>query len=140
QIITAIVGNGSNGGSGDGGPGPMAMLALPKDMALGSDGALYVSDARAQVRRLGSPLPKLPDGSFTVPSADGSEAYLFDKSGRHQQTLDTHTAKPFLTFSYDARGRLSQIADADGNTTRVERDGAGQANAIVGPFGDRTQL
>jgi len=51
----------------------------------------------------------------------------------------THTGATLYEFSY-ASGRLSQLTNVNGNTTRVERDGAGQPTAIVAPFGQRTAL
>ncbi|MBK8023153.1 MAG: hypothetical protein IPK19_17440 [Chloroflexi bacterium] len=43
-IITTVAGNGIPGFGGDGGPSTAARLNLPADVAVGADGALYISD------------------------------------------------------------------------------------------------
>ena len=46
-------------------------------------------------------------------------------------------------FGYDASGRLASITEKTGgtdNVTTIEHDAAGNPSAIVGPFGQRTEL
>jgi serine/threonine protein kinase len=51
-IITSIAGKGNGPGyDGDGGQGVRAMLAFPRDVALGSDGSLYITEV-PRIRRL----------------------------------------------------------------------------------------
>jgi YD repeat-containing protein len=50
------------------------------------------------------------------------------------------TKRVLLSFTYDTRGRLTEVADADSNVTRLERNGSGDLTAIVGPFGQRTTV
>jgi len=45
-----------------------------------------------------------------------------------------------VRFGFDAEGNLTSVADADGNTGVVERDGAGRVVATVSPTGLRTEL
>ncbi|MDP1696697.1 MAG: RHS repeat-associated core domain-containing protein [Xanthomonadaceae bacterium] len=50
------------------------------------------------------------------------------------------TGQTELTFARDSEGRLLSVTDADGNVTRIERDGNGQPTAIIAPHGQRTAL
>jgi len=52
-VITTVAGDGTCGFSGDGGPGAAAQLRFPRDVSVGSDGALYIADTdNCRVRRL----------------------------------------------------------------------------------------
>ncbi|MCB0088890.1 MAG: hypothetical protein KDE54_13330, partial [Caldilineaceae bacterium] len=73
-------------------------------------------------------------------SRDGREIYVFDLTGRHLRTHNARTGAVTLTFGYDNAQRLITLTDYDGNVTTIERDGSGAPTAIVGPFGQRTQL
>jgi trimeric autotransporter adhesin len=50
-IITTVVGNGTRGYSGDGGPATVAKLSQPKGVALDSVGNLYIADSDNHVLR-----------------------------------------------------------------------------------------
>ncbi|MCH8900927.1 MAG: hypothetical protein IIC88_01350 [Chloroflexi bacterium] len=51
--ITTVAGTGACGFSGDGGPATQATLFFPRDVAVGTDGALYIADAaNCRVRRV----------------------------------------------------------------------------------------
>ena len=54
-IITTVAGNGPRGFSGDGGPATKAQLNLPRGIAIGSDGCLYIADTiNHRIRRVGT--------------------------------------------------------------------------------------
>jgi len=138
--ITTVAGNGQAGFSGDGGPAAAARLNNPSGVAVGADGSLLIADSQNnRIRRvaLGS---GAGIASLFVPSADGTEVYEFDTSGRHLRTLDALTGGHLYTFSYDTDGRLISVTDGSGNLTRIERNGVGDPTAIVSPDGQRTEL
>jgi RHS repeat-associated protein len=91
-------------------------------------------------RALSPSLPSFSDGSLVFASHDGSEAYVFDRYGRHQQTWDTAQNIAKLTFGYDAEGRLASVTDRHGLVTSIERDPLGSPRALVAPYGQRTEL
>ncbi|MFP2907665.1 RHS repeat-associated core domain-containing protein [Pyxidicoccus sp. 3LFB2] len=139
-LITHLAGSGYYGFGGDGGPAPAASFAFAQGLALSPDGNLYIADTNnRRIRRLAAYLPGVAS-EFVVPSEDGSEVYLFDGRGQHLRTLDALTQVTKLTFGYDAAGRLTQVTDADGLVTRVERNAAGRPTAVVAPHGQRTAL
>jgi RHS repeat-associated protein len=43
-------------------------------------------------------------------------------------------------FTYNSNNQLTQITDRAGNVTTIQRDGSGNATAIVGPYGHTTAL
>ena len=119
-------------------------------MALTSDGSLFIVrgtgtgiatppmfiiPGRSSLRGIIAPV-----SSQIIPSEDGSEVYAFDPAGRHLQTLDSLTGATKWAFGYDANSLVVTMADAAGQVTQIERNGAGQATAIVGPHGQRTSL
>jgi RHS repeat-associated protein len=92
------------------------------------DGSSYVGKARV-----------FAGPSYMVPSEDGSEVYFFDLTGRHTQTKTGVKGTVKHTMTYVA-GKLSTIADAFSNITRINYNGAGRPVSIVGPFGSTTTL
>ena len=125
---------------GEGGP-PARLYFGSKQTAVGPDGSLYVSGGEGEgvVLKIHSPLKGLDFGDFIVPSQDGSELYVFNAAGRHDRTLNANTNSIIYQFYYDSEGRLIKADDAYGNQTLIERNGSAPT-AIIGPFGQRTQL
>jgi RHS repeat-associated protein len=139
-LIANMAGTGYAGFGGDEGPAPAASFAFAEGVALSPDGNLYIADtSNRRIRRLAAYLPGIA-AEFIVPSEDGSEVYLFDGRGQHVRTMDALTQATKLTFGYDAEGRLTQVTDADGLVTHVERNTAGRPTAVVAPHGQRTVL
>ena len=75
-----------------------------------------------------------------VGSSDGTEAYIFDSAGRHQQTIDALTGSVRRQFGYDGNGRLLTVVDGDGNTLTLQRDVSGNLTGIDAPFGQHTTV
>jgi RHS repeat-associated protein len=120
-------------------------------MAISPDGSLYVTErchaftspgrettapdvGYLRARRLD------PAAERVLSSPDGALYYLFDARGRHLETRNASTNGLVYSFDYDSSGRLQAIADSDGNTTTIMRDGSGGPSAIVAPFGQQTTL
>ena len=76
---------------------------------------------------------------YLVTSDDGTEAYVFDLTGRHLETRSTISGKAVLTFSYVQDFELDTITDAFRNVTRVVRINPTQLH-IVAPRGQVTTL
>jgi sugar lactone lactonase YvrE len=67
-IITTIVGNGTNGNSGDGGPATAAAISYPVSLAVDASGHLYIGDQGAlRIRRV-----DLTTGVITTFAGNGS--------------------------------------------------------------------
>ena len=147
-IITTVAGNGTFGFSGDSGPATQAELSAVKDVAVEQDGSFYVADFQnGRVRKVTPTLPGYAD-NFVIAAEDGSEIYIFDRSGRHLRTLNALTGTIRYEFSYDGAGLLTKVTevvndvvtDPNNAVTTIERDADGNATGIVGPFGQRTVL
>ena len=122
------------------GPAATSIFLEPIEaMAVAPDGSFYLATPES-VFRQSKALPSFTGGQITIPSQDGKEMYVFDSSGRHLRTIDPLTRAALYTFDYDANGLLTSIHDVDGKLTRIERGAAGNPTALVGPFGQRTEL
>lgn len=148
-FVRPVAGSGGVGTGGDQGPATAAQLYNSNYLALGPDDGLYLASVGTgffgeltygRIRRVSSSLPGLSFTGFLIPSADGSEIYRFDGSGRHLRTLHALTGAPLYEFGYDGGGRLITITDGDGNIITIERNSSGSPTAIVGPYGQRTTL
>jgi RHS repeat-associated protein len=138
-VIVTVAGNGSLTFSGDGGLATQAGFGSVEGLSVGLDGGLYVADVTAnRIRRIGPRLGRDDDGSVAIASEDG-ERHVFDDAGRHLRSEDGVSGALRHRLVYEA-GRLSGIEDADGDVTRIERDGSGRPLAIVAPGGRRTAL
>ena len=109
-------------------------------IGIDGDGGVTFADGRYLIRKVSPPLPGFDAEGLALPSTDGLEVYEFDRLGRHLRTRDGLTGVVTKTFEYDAARQLVGVVDAYGNRTRIERDGAGTATAIVAPGGQRTGL
>jgi RHS repeat-associated protein len=139
-IINTVAGNGTGGAAGDGGPATQGQLLIPRGVAVGPDGSLFIGDSNNnRVRKVSSPLAGFAITDILVPAEDASEVYHFDASGRHLGTLDPRTGAALYTFAYDAAGRLTTVTDVAANVTTIQRT-AGNPTGVVGPFGQHTTL
>ena len=150
-MVVTVAGAGGAQCSGDGGPARDARFLSPDGIVIGSDRALYVSDTGGcdTVRKIASPLPAVGLGGYAVPSADGSELYVFNEVGRHEKTLDAWSGQIRLRFEYtDYAGaklltgiaELGAASDAVGFVTTIDRDADGRPLGIRGAAGQGVSL
>lgn len=110
---------------------------------LAPDGGVLVptgANSPGRLYRVAGEVTTVTPGTIQLPSADGSEVYVFDASGRHRRTVDALLGHTLFAFSYDAAGQLVGIRDRDGLDTLIEREASGQPRGMVAPFGQRTTL
>ena len=150
--ISTYAGNpppGATGFSGDGGSAAAAEFSFTSDifagvvsqLAVAPDGRLTIADTgNDRVRQIMEPLPGFAAGERLVASGDGSDLFVFSSSGRHLRTLDAVTSDTTYTFGYDGAGRLTTIADLDGQVTKIQRLADGTPTAIVAAGGQQTTL
>jgi RHS repeat-associated protein len=140
-VITTAAGTGTAGTSPEGGAATESRLRMPRGVALGPDGGLYVADfGNHRVRRIAPAFPGFSGDETGVAGEDGREIYVFDAAGRHLRTQTATTGDTIHLFGYDAAGRLATVTDGDGRVTTLERDAAGRMLAVTGPDGVRTAM
>ena len=141
-IIETIAGGRDDGPSGAEVPGSAATgveLDSVGAVTTAPDGSVYLTWSQG-VLRLSPALGGLEEGETLIPDAGGRQVFVFDPDGRHLRTVDALTGVALYTFRYDGAGLLVEVEDLDGQVTRIERSGSGDATAVVGPFGQRTEL
>jgi uncharacterized protein (TIGR03437 family) len=118
---SVLAGNGQAGFSGDGGPAVSAMLNTPRDLAVGSDGSVYITDTgNGRVRKV------TPDGIITSINAappnnggDGLTGIAVDRQGN-----------VYVTANYVSR---VQKITPDGRTAVIAGTGAAGFSGDGGP-------
>ncbi len=140
-------------------------FGLPRAMAAGPDGTIYLaSGPEHRIRRLRpmstfvardpspapqarrsakevSPADALAVDETAVPDSTGSTVDVFDQaSGRHLRSFDALTGILGRSYSYDDAGILTGISDVFGNTTTFAYDTANMLSTITSPFGLVTTL
>ena len=107
-IITTVAGVGEQGFSGDGGPATQAAIFLPRDVALDSDGSLYIADgANNRIRKVDS------NGTITTVVGTGRTEFSDDGDPAHQASL----SMPY-SIALDPAGNLFVV---DTGSYRVRR-------------------
>ena len=125
-IITTVAGDGTFDYGGDGGQATQAQLASPNDIALGTDGTLYIADSyNNRIRRVG------PDGIITTVAGDGTDGYGGDGGPAAQAPLSRPNGIAIgpdgnLYIADTGNGRIRQVG-LDGIITTVA--GAGELGA-----------
>ncbi len=120
QIINTIAGNGTQGFSGDGGPATSAEFNTPTDVAVGSNGAIYIAD------RLNYRVRKI-DGAGIVSTVAGTGAAGYNGDGIIATSAEINNV---WSIAVDNIGNL-YLADADNNRVR-KVDTAGVIYTVAG--------
>ncbi|MFL6139472.1 MAG: RHS repeat-associated core domain-containing protein [Frankiaceae bacterium] len=139
--VTTVAGTGWTGYSPDNTAAVRADLGNPSSVVVEPNGALLVADTgNHRIRQVSPAMPGFGFADVSVPSADGQQVYVFDHDGRHLRTVDALTGALVGQFLYDDTGLLAAIDDGYHNETVIERATDGTPTAVIGPFGQRTQL
>ena len=117
------------------------------EFALGPDGGLTLATPSGfnwsplmTMAHIGPSLPGFIASQIEIPSEDGSEVYVFDEHGRHLLTLNGLTGTTNWVFSYNALNLVTDLTDANGLVTHIQRNSAGTPTVIIGPYGQQTVL
>ncbi len=87
--ISTIVGTGTAGYSGDGGPATAAQLNTPSDVAITPNGILYIADTYNNVVRLVQPGPDgIPNGTIDTFAGTGTAGFAGDGGPAKAAELD----------------------------------------------------
>jgi RHS repeat-associated protein len=138
-IIDTLVGNGTTGYSGDGGPASRARLNGVGDFAVDPLGHVYFVDSR-RIRKLAIPSSfgsLITAGEIPFAEENGL-MHIMSGAGRHLRTLDIDTGIVLLEFGYYADNNLASVSDQFGNQTTIQRDADGVPTAIISPDGVTT--
>ncbi|MEW5851861.1 MAG: RHS repeat-associated core domain-containing protein [Myxococcota bacterium] len=109
-IIHTVAGTGVSGTSGDGDPAKDATLIRPWDVALGSDGSLYIGDAWANtIRKVDT------DGIITRIAGNGT----YGTGGDGGPALDAQLGVSSLAVGLDGTIYVTHYASSSGHTGRV---------------------
>ena len=117
-------------------------LNRPQGLLVSPEGMLYMSETQGnRIRKIGTGRAWNAEGIITIPADDGSEIYVFDRTGRHLRTLHGLTGQVILTFEYNEAGHVTALIDGDGNRTEIMRESTtGRPLRIVAPGGQATAL
>jgi trimeric autotransporter adhesin len=130
-IITTVVGNGTSGFSGDGGPAISAQLNSPRAMAVDSAGNLFIADGGNQRIRKVS-----PSGIITTVAGNGTQGYFGDGGpATSAQLVAGSLAVDSASNLYIAAGNVRKISPA-GIISSVAGSGAACDEDSCPPLGD----
>jgi sugar lactone lactonase YvrE len=132
-IITTIVGTGSGGSSGDGGPATAARVNKPEDVFLDAAGDLYIADrVNSRVRRV--------DGAGIITTVVGTGVGGYSGDGGpatdaqiNQPSALAITASGFLFIADKNNHRIRRVDLATGIIETVAGDGTGGFGGDGGP-------
>ena len=119
-IITTVVGTGTSGYSGDGGPATSAQISLPVDLAFDVPGNLYIAEGQ-QIRKVAA-----GTGIITTIAGNGTAGYSGDGGPAISAQLNVPSA-----LRFDSNGNL-YIADTSNSRIRKIDAATGVITTIAG--------
>ncbi|MEU5048201.1 NHL repeat-containing protein [Streptomyces sp. NPDC021096] len=122
QTITTVAGNGNGGFSGDEGPATKAGINAPRDVAVDSDGNLYIADT------LNHRIRKVDARTQTITTVAGDGDVFF--SGDGGPATKASISGPY-GVAVDSGGNL-YIADTDNNRVRKVDAGSQTIRTVAG--------
>jgi len=125
--ISTVVGDGTQGFAGDGGPALAAELNEPEGIAVDANGTLYISDTENNRIRV------VQGGVITTLAGNGTAAYSGDGGAAPSASLDHPTG-----ITVDANGNV-YVADTDNHAVREVSSGTittVAGNGVQGFSGD----
>jgi sugar lactone lactonase YvrE len=132
STISTIAGDGTVGFTGDGGLASASKLNQPRDVAIGPDGSIFITDTfNNRVREIS------PDGIITTVAGNGSATYNGDGiqatsaslSWPHDMTVDPAGV---IYIADSAHNRIRRVG-TDGVITTVAGTGVGGSTGDNGP-------
>jgi RHS repeat-associated protein len=139
-ILSVIAGGLASPFAGEAGPAPAATMLGFDGLATAPNGALYAAINGYRIVQVSDSMPGLSVEGPRILSEDGTELYVFNRQGRHLQTIDVHTGAVRYAFAYDPAGKLESVTDIDGLLTTIQYDAQGHPSAIIAPHGQVTAL
>ncbi len=126
-VITTVVGNGTSGSGGDGGPATSAQLQVPEGLALDSAGNLFIADAYAnRIRKVS------PNGIITTVAGNGTAGF----GGDGGPALAASLNQP-IAVGVDANGN---IYIADSSNLRIRKVSSGGTISTIAGVGSVNSL
>lgn len=142
-IVSTVAGYGTRGFSGDGDLAIRAQFEGTIGLDVDAAGNVFIPDVNNhRIRKIGLPASLsnqtvLGDVVFAEEEGFG---YIMTGTGRHKKTIDLHIGLTLFDFEYDENNNVISIVDHLNNQITIERDGNGEATAIISPDGITTSL
>ncbi|XP_035700318.1 teneurin-3-like [Branchiostoma floridae] len=112
-------------------------LHTPTALTVTPDGTLYIADqGNYRIRKMRAHISQgLTGGHFIIPGTNPNQAYIFDFTGQHIQTVDVTNNRVLHEFDYnDDRQLTSILIPATNQTVSIDRDDNGTPHTIRAPY------
>ncbi|EYF00808.1 NHL domain-containing protein [Chondromyces apiculatus] len=130
--LWTVTGTGTGGGAGDGGPAAQAQVHVPRGLALGSDGSLYIAEQGGhRVRRVAA------DGGISTVAGTGQQGFSGDGGPATQARLSgpfsVAAASDGTLFIADTQNHRIRRVGTDGTITTIAGSGTAGDTGDEGP-------